>query len=154
MEENNIVLDAYFLINLFHRDKKEITQLHVQKLMFIFEAYYMNIYDNIKELYPCQYKAWAFGPVATQLYNRFKKYGKDDIELTEEEIEKANSISEEKKILLTNIYEKFKDFSATQLVNFTHADGSPWKEAWENEQYSNISKEKMKKWFSKYVSKE
>ena len=41
-----------------------------------------------------------------------------------------------------------------QLVQFTHAEGSPWKEAWDNEQYSVISKEKMKKWFEKYVEKE
>ena len=41
--ENDIIQDSYYLINLFHKDGKVITQLHVQKLMFIFEAYYMNV---------------------------------------------------------------------------------------------------------------
>ena len=41
--ENYIIQDSYYLINLFHKDRKVVTQLHVQKLMFLFEAYYMNV---------------------------------------------------------------------------------------------------------------
>ena len=41
--ENNIVYDSYYLINLFKSDgNKMVTQLQVQKLMYFFEAYYMN----------------------------------------------------------------------------------------------------------------
>ena len=150
--ENNIIQDSYYLINLFHNDNKAITQLHVQKLMFLFEAYYMNV-TNEDKLYDCGYKAWNFGPVAPRLYKRYKNYGKDDIRLTKEEEQKGNQISEQKKNLMQELYNTFKDFSAMELVSFTHAKGSPWKEVWENNPYGDISKESMKEWFSQYVKK-
>ena len=40
---NNIVNDSYYLVNLFVNDEKEVTQLQIQKLMYFFEAYYMNV---------------------------------------------------------------------------------------------------------------
>lgn len=149
--KNNIIYDAFYLINLFHKDGKEVTQLHVQKIMFLFEAYYMNKY-NVERLYDCDYLAWDFGPVVTHLYKNFKKYGKEDIILTDEEKQLGNSISEDKKETLNEIYNTFKEFKAIQLVNFTHADGSPWKNAWLKEKYSKISKLEMKEWFKQYIS--
>lgn len=150
--DNDIVIDSYYLINLFNRDyDKEVTQIHVQKLMFIFEAYFMNK-KNVDKLYECDYKAWAFGPVAIPLYKRYQGFGKGTIKLSAEDERLGDSISNEKKNLLNDIYSTFKNFTATQLVNFTHADGSPWKKAWEYEKYSNISKENMKEWFKKYCN--
>ena len=32
--ENDIVKDAYYLVSLFKKDNKSVTQLHIQKLMF------------------------------------------------------------------------------------------------------------------------
>lgn len=151
--ENDIIVDAYYLIKLFNDNNKEITPLHIQKLMYFFEAYYMNVKDTNK-LYECDYQAWNFGPVAIPLYRKFKKYGRNNIMLNEEERKIADGITNEKKELLKKIYEAFSDFSAMDLVNFTHADGSPWKEAWDYKEYSIINKDKLKKWFSKYVKKE
>lgn len=149
--ENDIIKDSYYLINLFHNDNKEITQLHVQKLMFLFEAYYMNVMD-VSKLYDCGYKAWNFGPVATKLYKKYKKYGKEDIKLTDEQVDLGNnSMSDEKKQIMENLYEVFKDYSPMQLVSFTHAKNSPWRKVWEKNQYGDISKESIKNWFKKYV---
>lgn len=151
--KDNIVTDAYYLINLFHGNDKKVTQLHIQKLMFLFEAYYMNKY-NVDELYKdLTYKAWAFGPVATPLYKRFKEFGDRDIIITEEEKENGNSINEQKRETMDELYNTFKELNATQLVNFTHAEGSPWKTVWNNSPYESISKKSIKEWFSKYVSK-
>lgn len=152
--KNDIIKDAYYLINLYHENEKNITQLHVQKLMFLFEAYYMNKYD-VDKLYDCNYQAWDFGPVVIHLYKQFKKYGRENITLTEEEKELGNSISDNKKETLKEIYELFGKLTALQLVNFTHMPGSPWHEIWNNYgHYLDIPKEKIKKWFSKYVTNE
>ena len=150
VKENDIIIDSYFLIKLFHDDGKEVTQIHVQKLMYLFEGYYMNVKD-VNELYECSYQAWNLGPVASQLYNTFKKYGKNDIVLTEEEILKTEDIVEEKKKLLKDIYDAFKNFTTTDLIKFTHAVGSPWDVAWRYKEYSEINKEQLKEWFSKYI---
>ncbi|MCI9000940.1 MAG: DUF4065 domain-containing protein [Clostridia bacterium] len=154
MEENtnNIVQDAYYLISLFEKEGKNPTQLHIQKLMYLFEAYYMNV-ENVDKLYDCNYQAWNFGPVATPLYKELKVYGKNPIALTEEEREWAEEIPDKKKKLMKNLYEVFKNFTAMQLVNFTHAEGSPWNNAWNEKTYSEISKKDIKQWFSKYVKK-
>ena len=54
---------------------------------------------------------------------------------------------------MKELYDAFKDFSAMQLVNFTHAEGSPWKKAWDIKTYSEIPKKDIKEWFSQYVKK-
>ena len=148
--KNDIIIDSYYLIELFHKNGKKITQLHVQKLMFIFEAFYMNMAE-IDSLYECGYKAWNFGPVAPKLYKRYKNCGKNDIILTEEEIKLGEGITDEKKKALETLFNIFKDFSAMQLVAFTHSANSPWKKVWDSNQYGDISKLDMKEWFKKYI---
>ena len=105
------------------------------------------------KLYECGYKAWNFGPVAPKLYKRYKNCGKDDIILTKEEEDLGNQISIEKKELMKKLYETFKEFSAMDLVAFTHAKGSPWRNVWEENPYGDISKLSIKDWFKQYVKK-
>lgn len=151
--KDDIIQDSYYLINLFHADNKIVTQLHIQKLMFIFESYYMNVKDT-DSLYDCGYKAWNFGPVAPRLYKRYKNCGKEDIKLTEEEKEYGDKISDEKKQIMQSLYKTFKDFTALELVAFTHSTDSPWRKVWEKEKYGDISKKDMKDWFKKYLVQE
>lgn len=161
MEErkHDIVKDSYYLISKFLDDGKNITNLHVQKLMYFFEAYYMNVYDE-RKVYDCNFCAWAFGPVAIPLYKKFKRFGNDCIELTEEEKAEGNSIDAESKSLLDSIYNAFKDVPAMRLVEFTHMQNSPWTEVWERNgkkvgygDNTYIDKEKSKIWFRKTFEK-
>lgn len=127
-KENDIKYDAYYLIN---KSTEGITNLKLQKLMYFFEAYYMNVHDDCNGLYECSFSAWNFGPVAIPLYKEFRRFGNEKITLTAEEIEKGNSISEEKKKLLNNIYTSFRNYSAIDLVEITHMVDSPWYRVWE-----------------------
>ena len=52
---------------------------------------------------------------------------------------------------MEELYKTFKEFNAIKLLSFTHTQDSPWKNIWSEEPYSNISKESMKEWFSKYL---
>lgn len=152
-EQNDIVVDAYYLINLFTERNKPITQLHVQKLMFLLEAYYMNKH-KVEKLYNCDFKAWNFGPVAIPLYKRFSKFGKMPIVLEKKDIDKGNNVDSKRMESIKEIYNAFEGFSAIELVNFTHSKGSPWEETWNDEKYAVIPKEKTKRWFKKYISDE
>lgn len=152
--ENDIVKDAYYLISKFNKNEKQVTNLQIQKLMYFFEAYYMNIHEDVNQLYECNFNAWAFGPVAIPLYKEFRKFGNGSIELTEENIESGNSIAEEKKELLNDIYEAFKNISATNLVRYTHMENSPWEKVWKRNggkvgygADTYIDKEETRKWF-------
>lgn len=153
--ENNIVYDSYYLVNLFKRDNgRKVTQLQIQKLMYFFEAYYMNV-KNVDSLYDCPFKAWAFGPVAIPLYTRYKNLGDSGIELDEQDEKIGDSITDEKKKMIEKIYNVFgKKLTAMDLVSYTHMEGSPWSEKWnENEkriiygEKSDIDKIKTKEWF-------
>ena len=150
---NNIVNDSYYLVNLFVNDEKEVTQLQIQKLMYFFEAYYMNV-KNTDKLYDCNFNAWMFGPVAIPLYSEYKNFGEFPIVLTEEKTNLGYKISEEKKSLLQELYKVFGKLTANQLVNLTHQIGSPWYNKWQENnrrvvygEASYIDKEATKKWF-------
>lgn len=152
-QENNIVYDSYYLVNLFTTNDKKITQLHVQKLMYFFEAFYMNVKD-CEKLYECSFNAWMFGPVAIPLYKEYKNFGEFPIVLNEEKIELGNSICKEKKSMLEELYNVFGGLSANQLVDLTHMKDSPWYKKWNDNNRkvvygkdSYISKAETKSWF-------
>lgn len=145
--KNDIVKDSFYLVSLYNDAKIFITQLHIQKLMFLFEAYYMNKY-NVDKLYDCKYQAWDLGPADYHLYNYYKKYGRNNIILTDKQREDIEEITEEKKEAFKTIFDTFKDFTATELVNFTHSAGSPWTQV---KRYDDIPKDIIKKWFSRYM---
>ncbi len=151
--ENNIVHDSYFLISLFKQEHREVTQLQIQKLMYFFEAYYMNV-KSTNKLYDCNFNAWMFGPVAIPLYKEYKNFGEFPINLTEEKVNIGEQIDKCKKDLLQELYSVFGKLSANQLVNLTHQVGSPWYKKWEENNRrvvygpaSYIDKEQTKKWF-------
>lgn len=153
-QENNIVYDAYYLIKKFNDNDMDVSNLQIQKLMYFFEAYYMNVYEDVDKLYECNFNAWAFGPVAIPLYTEFRKFGSGNIELTEENKKDGDSISSEKKELLDDIYEAFKGISASDLVSYTHMKDSPWEVVWKRNggkvgygANTYIDKKETKKWF-------
>lgn len=157
--ENNIIFDAYYLINKFNENQAQVTNMQIQKLMYFFEAYYMNIYE-VEKLYDCNFNAWAFGPVAIPLYKEFKKFGNDKIELTEDNKKEGENISKEKKELLDIIYNVFKGIPAMKLVEFTHMSGSPWSIVWERNgkkvgygENTHINKKETKDWFRRTFEK-
>ena len=152
--ENNIIFDAYYLISLFNKDEKPITQLQVQKIMYFFEAYYMAINSDIQQLYPCHFNAWAFGPVAIPLYKEFKEFGENPITLTREKEELGKNILADKRRRLDYIYEIFGGLSAMKLVELTHRTDSPWYSTWMKNgskvvygEQSYINKIESRDWF-------
>lgn len=157
--ENNIIYDAYYLIGKFHNG---ISNLKLQKLMYFFEAYYMNVHEDCTRLYDCNFCAWNFGPVAIPLYKEFRRFGNSNIVLTDDEVEKGKTISEEKKKMLDYIYTIFKDIPSMKLVELTHMKGSPWYNVWEKNGKkvgygadTYIDKLESKKWFKeKFITSE
>lgn len=154
MYEHNIITDAYYLINKFNANGKQVTNMQIQKLMYFFEAYYMIIHDGEEKLYECNFNAWAFGPVAIPLYKEFRSFGNNAIVLTDKNIEESNCIPKEKKELLDTIYDAFENKTAIELVEYTHRPDSPWSKVWkENGEKvgyganTYIDKMETKEWF-------
>lgn len=157
--EDDIIQDAYYLIHLFNEGNKEINVSKLCRLMYLFEAYYMNIKD-VDSLYDCQFNAGIIGPVTRVLYKGFETFTISynceplDIVLDDEDIKIGNKINREKKNLFKYFYNEFKDLSEDSIIYLVTMENSPWHKKWlENNRIftlgeeSYIDKLETKKWF-------
>lgn len=158
--ERDILIYSYYLINLFVKDGKEVKQLQIQKLLYLFEAYYMNVKGE-EELYNCNFNAWQFGPVAVPICEEYKEFGEDPIKIEEDKIKKGNKIGKKEKRLMKEVYKVFGSCSCDELVDLTCMQGSPWHHKWlKNKQRlvygykSYIDKKETRKWFKKWFIEE
>lgn len=152
--ENDILINAFYMISLFEKKKIEyyenddtsekgnesidnnqnaierpnntiISNLKLQKLMYFVEAYYMVKY-NKTEMFNTDWSAWDYGPVSKKLYNYFKKYGSIEISLTAKENDLIDNLPIENKKVMDKVFEIFGNFNAFDLVTLTHLPNSPW----------------------------
>ena len=151
--ERNVIKNSEYIIDYYNRKDKEITNLELQKLIYFLEAIYMVSTDE-EYLFEEQFTAWNFGPVNLEIYNHYKRFGRIPIEL-----ENEVNINSQNLKYIENLYELFKDFNATQLVNLSHSKGSPWYTIYSKNNGSIprseiISKSETKSWFSSLVKRE
>lgn len=150
----DIIINSYYMISLFEKAQKTITNLKLQKLMYFVEALYM-YQKNEPSLFDEEWVAWNYGPVSKTLYKKYRDYGSMPIELSEEEESLGDNISDINKDYIVKIYNTFGQLEAFKLVTLTHLDGSPWHKIKKEDKYnldsinnsSVISKEETKEWF-------
>ena len=113
------------------------TQLKLQKLVYLCFADYLC--DTGKELFTDKIYAFKYGPAVDTVYKRYKKYGYKPIDREEKDIDSTN-IAEmpaksrilfaedgtEKLLSIEKTLKKYGILSASDLVNLTHKDNTPW----------------------------
>jgi len=126
---------ANFFLKKAKEDNKQITQMKLQKLVYIGYGWILAVLDQ--ELFDEDVCAWQHGPVIRSLYNEFKHFGNRPIDtlaveydLDREsmyypEIEDKES-DEPIKVVLEKVWDIYKDISAWTLRNKTHENGTPW----------------------------
>ncbi len=133
---------ANYFIDLATREKKSLTPMKLQKLIYFAHGWNLAIHDE--PLIDEQIEAWKFGPVINTIYHEFKHFGNQpitdhatDIELDEENTlnfriitPKINSDDIDTKALLDKVWEIYGKYSAVQLSNATHQPGTPWEQTW------------------------
>ncbi|MGN0242404.1 MAG: Panacea domain-containing protein [Candidatus Weimeria sp.] len=148
------VYDIVYWLRLRNRvaedseDADKLTLMKLLKLLYYAEGCYLAIHDG-QRLFGNPIMAWAHGPVVVDVYETYKKDPYNLPQLTDDQIDKANRIKEEDKILLEQVFEEFGQYSAWKLRNMTHEE-TPWLEATDNGQHLNreINQETMKQYFS------
>lgn len=117
--------------------KIRCTQLKLQKLVYLCFADYLC--DTGKILFTDKIFAFKYGPVVDTVYERYKKYGYKPIEEETGDIDSKN-IAEmpsksrilfaedgtEKIISIDKTLKRYGSLSASQLVDLTHRENSPW----------------------------
>lgn len=152
MIEREILWNAKYVISYFGENGKEITNFSLGKLLYFLEAIYMVMTDDAYLFYE-DFWARSFGPINEKVYNEYKFYGRIPIVLSEEVI-----IPLENKKYIVELYQLFKNFNASDLMNLSLEKSSPC--SFIDTKYNScipfntiVLKSETKKWFSSLVEK-
>lgn len=97
-----------------------LTNLKLQKLLYYEQGFHLAYFGT--QLFEENIEAWQYGPVVPDVYNYFKKYGKNVIEPEECGIQISDK---EECALFDEVYSVYGKYSAFGLMNMTHSE-SPW----------------------------
>lgn len=118
-------------------NKIKCTHLKLQKLVYLCYADYLCNNDDL--LFNDDILTFIYGPVIESVYNQYKgqkniEQGVDDNEILSSKVEEMPTKSrilfaENGNLKISNIdntLEKYKNYTASQLVDLTHKENSPW----------------------------
>lgn len=138
-----------------------VDPMKLQKLLYFAYGWYYAFHD--KPLFKDQLKAWQWGPVIEDIYHAFKKYGKSGITELKSDLDMETlktvvpTVPENDKDtveFLNNFWNTYKGYTGPQLSGASHAEGSPWREAYNPDKLFNPMKpEFIKNYFKDLKSK-
>ena len=124
--------------------KEGVTNLKLQKLLFFAQAAHLALFDG-KPLFNDEFEAWGLGPVIPAVYRKYKGSPSDPIV-----VDNLNCEDGELVRFLENIWKIFGKYSASELVNMSHAQGTPWQMVYKSgERGIKIPKELIQNYYKK-----
>ncbi len=147
------------------KSENKITHMKLQKLIYIAHGYYLAIQDF--PLIHERVRAWKYGPVIISVYEEFKIYGhnyitekgttvdlKKRFQNIDNNILKADMytpVVKEKEILkfVDEVWKIYGKYTAIELSNLTHEEGTPWYQAHVNNE-SVIKDSLIQEYYKKF----
>lgn len=126
---------ANFIIEIANENKKSITNLKLQKIMFFLQGYCLTRYGE--PIINGNFSKWKYGPVQVSVYDEFKIYASGPIAHLSSKIvkkdnkfefvcEKLNLADKSIESELTAVVKKIMKKKPWELVDITH-NHSSWK---------------------------
>ena len=146
MKTYDSILLAKFLLSLAREKYYSLNMTKLQKLMYIVYGYYLANFNH--KIVSESAQAWPYGPVFPAVHKRVD-YTKI-IPLSDPVFSEIRHDIELVRVL-DRVVETYANITASQLSNWSHKDGSPWKKTTErsNFRWSNeIPDELIKGYFS------
>jgi len=127
-------------LDLAERDRRPISQMQVQKLIYFAHGWHLALHD--KPLSMERFEAWDYGPVVRRLWEHLRKFGSKAV--TERVSDFAmvggkfktvvSRISDSSNTgdravatdIIRTVWDKYGHFSAIQLSELTHIPEGPW----------------------------
>ena len=138
---------ANAFLDLASNAGKTLTNMQLQKLVFLAQGYSMAMLDR-----PVHYQnthAWQFGPVTPKLYKQLQKYGNSWVtEKIEQNVEEFIPEDSPEFEIITAVFNSFGHWTGGQLSALTHEENTPWKITWDKQPFSIIDTELMKKFYT------
>jgi len=127
---------ANWFLDRAEKDGEFLTAMKLQKLVYVAHGWYLAsrgplVHDAVE--------AWRWGPVFRSLYRQFREFGSDDITTRATVFDGASledrriSIgdydtpdAEETAQFLESVWNNYGEYSAGELSDITHREGTPW----------------------------
>jgi len=145
----NSIEFATYLNREAKRLDNDINLTKIQKLLYICYGSYLAVKGQ--PVFSEEPKAWDYGPVFADVYY-FMKLNNDSLGGLEISEEVVNLIKKECGNLVTSVLNHFGDWSAGQLVAWTHRPETAWHKKYEiqGEKYTDLDKNDIIQEFERY----
>jgi len=130
-------LAKYILKN----SKEELSNLELQKTLYFTELDYIKEFD--KHLISDEFEAWQYGPVAREVYYKYRNYGANSIDKPEEET-LTKKLTKEELEIINQAIEKCNKESYWNLVEKSHKKNGAWARSFKEDKKEIISKSLIK----------
>lgn len=112
---------ASYILTIVDRDAGEVvTHLKLQKLVYYVQAWYLANFD--RPLFEEDLQAWAHGPVARTLYDRYKGNQWGALPCLS-----RSNLQAVVRPFVKAVYDEYGQFGAKKLEEITHSE-APWKD--------------------------
>lgn len=105
-----------------------VTPMQLLKLVYICHGWMLGLHGRPLVSEPIQ--AWKYGPVIPDLYHAYKRYGGNNI--AERPSGEPSGFDEDEKTVMSEVLERYGDFTGVQLSALTHKAGTPWDITWKS----------------------
>lgn len=117
---------ANYLIAKSIEEKKPLTPLQIMKLVYFCHGWQLGLYRE--PLIRQAVEAWRYGPVVADVYHSLKDYGASPV--TAKLRVPPVAFEENEKTLVDEVYKKYGGLNGIELMQLTHAPGTPWADVW------------------------
>tara|TARA_B110000881_G_C18218780_1_gene337941 strand:+ start:39 stop:521 length:483 start_codon:yes stop_codon:yes gene_type:complete len=150
---------ANFFIEKANEEKINITNMQLQKLMFIGYGWTLSLTGN--DLTDEEgFEAWQHGPVIPSIYHELKHHGDRSITNYATDYDLIDNIvyipkikTQQNKLILDKVWSTYKNFNAWSLRDLTHQNDTPWKQVYK-QGISNIKIDStfVNQYYAKYLN--
>ena len=140
---------ADFFISLGNAENEDpMTNLRINKLLYFAQGW--NLQRFGKPLFDEAIKAWKYGPVVETIFRKYHSYGRNIITECSPSFSLAGFTSDEIQLLL-DVYNKYRTFSTSRLVEKSHEGNTPWAKVYEEGENKTIPIELISEYFCNHV---
>lgn len=136
---------------IIRRGNFNFNNMKVQKLTYIANGFALAILNEPLFFNEC--RAWQYGPVIPELYEKLKCYGKgivrDVVSHTYQE-----KLSENQIAIIAEVVKSYAKVSSLQLSTLTHKKGTPWQKVWSSgAEFAVIPNTEIKEYYKRQLEK-
>ncbi len=139
---------------LANAEGQKLTNMKLQKLVVFAHGIHLAAYE--RPLVDEPIRAWNFGPVIPDLYEKLRKYGSSAVTeelIPSDEAHQKLAVDSNAESSIDATWKAYGHLTAWQLSELSHRNGSPWYTTWErnNDRFGVISNRDMADYYRQRI---